>query len=320
MIEAMKLPALPASNGHASTGLQLQACIKFLSCLVCLLLLHAQGVYSAESDKTDSLETLRAKYASLDEPLRQSQFKQPLLLDSVETANGLLGDIHAIVDFPFSEVSAGLIRPDHWCDMILLHINAKYCRAVEGPSGTTLRVNIGQNKPEELADTSRVEFNYSVTAATPDYVEVMLKAKDGPLGTSDYRIILQAIALPNARTFLHFTYSYATNLVGRLAMRTYLGTAGSDKVGFTLNGTHTDGEAGYIGGVRGMVERNTMRYYLAIESFLGAAREAPAARLEHRLQSWFTAIEQYPRQLHEMDRGEYLKMKRAEDHRQQTVR
>lgn len=316
MIAAMKIQAPPASNGRPCAGPR----SKCMNCLICLLLIYAQGAFSTESGQTDALETLRAKYASLDEPLRHSQFKQRLVLDSTETSGGLLGDIHAIVDFPFSEVSAGLSRPDHWCDMILLHINAKYCRAVEGPSGTTLKVNIGQNKPEELADTSRVEFNYSVTAATPDYVVVILSAKDGPMGTSNYRILLEAIALPNARTFLHFTYSYATNLVGRLAMRTYLGTAGSDKVGFTVSGTRADGQAGYIGGVRGMVERNTMRYYLAIESFLGAAREAPAARLEHRLQSWFTAIERYPRQLHEMDRGEYLEMKRAEDHRQQTVR
>ncbi len=91
------------------------------------------------------------------------------------------------------------------------------------------------------------------------------------------------------------------------------------KVGFTVIGKQADGQPDYIGGVRGLVERNTMRYYLAIDIFLGAAHTAPAAQFEKRLQNWFTAVERYPRQLHEMDRGEYLVMKRAEYLRQQPV-
>jgi len=291
-----------------------------LGWLTCLLLVCATGGACAATTSAEPMAALRAKYASLADPLRQNQFKRPLVLDSAETQNGLQGDIYAIVDFPFATVSAGLSNPEHWCDVMLLHINTKYCHAMVGLSGTTLKVNIGKKTPEDLASTSRVEFNYNVAAAAPDYLEVALDAKEGPLGTSDYRILLEAMTLPNARTFLHLTYSYAMNFSGRLAMQTYLGTVGSDKVGFTVSGTRADGQADYIGGVRGLVERNTMRYYLAIDSFLGAVGVAPAAQLEHRLQSWFTAVERYPRQLHEMDRGAYLEMKRAENSRQQLVR
>jgi hypothetical protein len=287
--------------------------------LRCLLLIFAAGVACPAMAESDPVATLRAKYASLGEQLRQNQFKRPLVLDSSETTNRLKGDIYAIVDYPFGAVSAGLISPDHWCDVMLLHINTKYCHAMVGPSGTTLRVNIGKKTPEELADAPRVEFNYNVAAATTEYFEIMLNAKDGPLGSSDYRILLEAVALPNAKTFLHLTYSYAMNFAGRMAMQTYLGTVGSGKVGFTMVGKRVDGQPDYVGGVRGLVERNTMRYYLAIDTFLGAASAAPAAQLEKRLQSWFTAAERYPRQLHEMDRGEYLEMKRAEHLRQQTV-
>ena len=42
------------------------------------------------------------------------------------------------------------------------------------------------------------------------------------MGTSDYRIQVEAVALPNAMTFLHLTYSYGFNFMGRLAMQTYL--------------------------------------------------------------------------------------------------
>jgi hypothetical protein len=42
----------------------------------------------------------------------------------------------------------------------------------------------------------------------------------------------------------------------------------------------------------------------------------PAQQLEQRLQSWFNATERYPRQLHEVDKAEYLTMKRKEYARQ----
>lgn len=283
-----------------------------------MMLICTTSVANAALSVSDHADNLRVKYASLGEQLRLNQFKRPLVLDSAETPNSLKGDIYAIVDFPFDAVSAGLNNPDHWCDVMLLHINTKYCHSQTGASGTTLSVNVGKKTPEELADAPRVEFKYSVAAATPGYLEIQLNAKNGPLGTSDYRILLEAVALPNAKTFLHMTYSYDMNFAARLAMQTYLGTIGRDKVGFTVTG-QTDGQPDYVDGVRGVVERNTMRYYLAIDSFLGAAHTAPAAQLEKRLQSWFTAVERYPRQLHEMDRSAYLEMKHAEHLRQQTV-
>lgn len=291
-----------------------------LGWLSCLLLILIAGVACPAVSASDPVSSLRAKYDSLQKPLRQNQFKRPLVLDSVETPNYLKGDIYAIVDYPFGVVYAGLNNPDHWCDVLLLHINTKYCHAVVGSSGTTLRVNIGKKTPQDLDDVARVEFAYSVAVATPEYLEIILNARDGPLGTSDYRIHLEAVALPNAKTFLHLTYSYAVNLVGRMAMQAYLGTIGSGKVGFTVIGRRADGQPEFVGGVRGVVERNTMRYYLAIDTFLGSAHAAPAVQFEARLQRWFTAVEQYPRQLHEMERGAYLEMKRAEYLRQKTVR
>jgi len=66
-----------------------------------------------------------------------------------------------------------------------------------------------------------------------------------------------------------------------------------------------------------VVERNTMRYYLAIDAYLGALSAPPAQQFEQRLESWFASTEQYPRQLHEVDRAAYLDMKRREYLRQQ---
>ena len=267
----------------------------------------------------DSPAALREQYASLGEKLSQSPFKRPLILDSTEAPDRVQGDVLAVINFPFATVKAGLNSPDHWCDVMILHINTKYCRASTGPAGTFLRVHIGRKTPEALADSVGVDFSYRAAAASDEYLDIFLSATQGPMGTSDYRIRLEAVPLPGDRTFLHLSYAYCTSLVGRLAMETYLATLGSEKVGFTVTGTQADGQTEFIGGVRAVVERNTMRYYLAIDAFLEAEKAAPAERLERRLQNWFTATESYPRQLHEMDRASYLEMKRAEVARQNSV-
>jgi hypothetical protein len=262
---------------------------------------------------------LRARYAGLASQLEQNQFRRPLHLDSVESSTHLKGDIYALVDYPFAVVNSALNDPTHWCDVLILHINTKYCHGSTGKSGSMLTVRIGKKHDQPLDEAHRVDFAYTTAAATPEYFDIRLNAKTGPLGTSDYRIMLEAVSVEGGKTFLHLTYSYAFNLAGRLAMQGYLATIGSGKVGFTPVGKRPDGRTEYIGGVRGVVERNTMRYYLAIDAYLAALSTPQSQQLEKRLQNWFASTEQYARQLHEVDKQAYLAMKRSEYLRQQTA-
>jgi hypothetical protein len=62
-----------------------------------------------------------------------------------------------------------------------------------------------------------------------------------------------------------------------------------------------------------------MRYYLAIDAYLSALSSPPQAQLENRLQQWFSSTEQYPVQLHEVERNDYIKMKHDEYRRQQVA-
>ena len=137
---------------------------------------------------------------------------------------------------------------------------------------------------------------------------VELSADKGPMGTSNYFISLEAIPVGN-QSFIHLTYSYVLGMSGNLATKAYLTSAGRNKVGFTQTGTGgTQQSSNYIGGIRGMLERNTMRYYLAIDTYLGSLSD-PSIK---RLQNWFAATERYPLQLQEISRNAYLKMKQAE--------
>jgi hypothetical protein len=284
----------------------------------CIACAGAQSVPAAEP-VANPATLLRAKYATLGGQVGASQFQRPLYLDSVESAHDLKGDIYALMEYPFTEVGTALNGAAHWCDVMILHINTKYCRASADNARTVLEVGIGKKVDQPVADAYRVEFAYRVIAATPDYLGVQLNAENGPLDTSNYRILLEATPLDGGRTILHLTYSYDYGLAGGLAMQFYLATVGRGKVGFTITARQANGQPEYIGGVRGVVERNTMRYFLAIDAYLGALATPLAEQLEKRLQSWYTATELYARQLHDVDRGAYLVMKGREYQRQQTL-
>ncbi len=289
--------------------------------VVAAVVLCAGAALGYAGDATaNSADSLRAKYVELRHQLANSPFGKPLHLDSRETADSVTGDIHALVDHPFAAAAAALSSPGDWCEILILHVNVKYCRASTGGEGNVLNVRIGRKYDQPLAKAYGMAFAYRIAAQAPNYLQVRLDAVQGPLSTRDYRIVLEAAPADDGRTFIRLSYSYAFGTAGRLAMQAYLGTIGKGKVGFTVVGTQADGQPRYIGGTRGVVERNALRYYLAIESFLGALSAPPQARLERRLRDWFAATERYPRQLHEMEPGEYLEMKRKEYLRQQAGR
>lgn len=281
------------------------------------LCMGAVLAHAAAAD-VDPAAGLRARYAGLRGQLDNNPFQRPIHLDSKEDADRVAGDIHAVIDYPFATAAAALSGPRDWCEILILHINTKYCRASAREQASLLDVYIGRKDEQPLAQAFRVEFAHRVAARTADYLQLGLAADSGPLSTHDYRIVFEAIPLEGSRTFIHLSYSYAFGMAGRLAMQAYLGTVGRSKVGFTVVGKLADGQPRYIGGMRGVAERNTMRYYLAIEAYLGALAAPPQARLEKRLRDWFAASERYPRQLHEMEQGEYLDMKRREYLRQQA--
>jgi hypothetical protein len=213
-------------------------------------------------------------------------------------------------------IGPALQAPDHWCDILILHLNVKRCRASTAEAGDTLTLNIGRKFDRPQSDAYRLEFLHKVVATTPDYLQVVLSAEEGPLGTSRYRIVLEVVKIDIESSFLHLSYSYDYGMVARVAMQGYLATIGREKVGFSIIGNKADGQPLYVGRMRGVVERNAMRYYLAIEAYLGALSAPAAEQLEKRLSDWHTGVERYPVQLHELERREYLDMKRKEIQRQ----
>jgi hypothetical protein len=263
--------------------------------------------------------SLRARYGDLRDQLRDNNFGRAMHVDSTETSGTLQGDVYAVLDHPFEKVSSALKAPASWCDVMLLPFNTKYCHAFDKPGEERLLVRIGRKYNQPVEQAFRLSFNYRNLASSPEYFESRLNAPEGPIGTRDYRIRVSAIPIEGGKTFMHLSYAYGYGTAGRLAMQAYLATAGADKIGFSTTGKDEAGKPQYIGGVRGAVERNAMRYYLAIDAYLDSLSASADQRVERRIQAWFSATERYPRQLREMDRATYVAMKRAEYERQQTA-
>ncbi len=194
----------------------------------------------------------------------------------------------------------------------MLHLDTKECHVSTEGGNTAVSVGVVSRYDQPASSAYRVTFGYRREEDTASSLKVRLDADTGPVGTSNYRIVLDAAPAPEGRTSIHMAYSYSYGVLARIATTAYLATFGRNKVGFTVVGSEPDGQPKYIGGVRGVVERNTMRYYLAVEAWVDAMTLPGEARAEQSLRNWYSAIERYPRQLHEMAEGDYLAMKRVE--------
>lgn len=251
-------------------------------------------------------EALRANFATLEPKLASSPFGRPLLLESSEAGGKVRGEVFSLVQHSFRQIRTALDTSAEWCEVLILHLNVKACVARSTTAGSWLQLTLGAKRASRDDDSHRIDFRFKVPASSADRFEVTLQADAGPLGTHDYRLSLEATPIASGQSFLRLAYSYTYGTTARLAMNTYLHTLGKDKVGFTVIGHGADGAPVYVGGLRGALERNTMRYYLGIETVLASAAQPPAARRRWRLGAWFDATEKYARQLHELTRAEYL--------------
>jgi hypothetical protein len=251
---------------------------------------------------------LRATYEKLAPELASSPFGRPMVLRSAETDNGLKGEVYGVLDQPLTKLGATLDKPSRWCEMFMLHLNNRGCRVDAGKKTLTLSVVRRYDNP--VTDAFELSFQVHVNA-TPEHFDAKLSSGKGPFGTSNYQILLEGIPLDKGKSFVHFSYSYEQGSTTRVATQSYLSTFGRGKVGFTTEGKASNGEPELISGMRGLVERNAMRYYLALDAYLAAPDD-----FEKRLALWYASTQKYPRQLNDLSEADYLKFKRMDHARQ----
>jgi hypothetical protein len=230
---------------------------------------------------------LLVKYFAIKTRLEKNQFGIPLYLESKEESGSMHVDVYGIIDYPFDSVRDELKSPGNWCDINSMLINIKACVFSNVPDQWMLTLYSGRKYYQPPKDAYKLDLRFSIAAIQPEYMDVVLTAKNGPLFTRDYRIRLEAVPLEKAVTFIHFSYDYSYGLLARAAMKTYYATIGRDKKGFSIIATGKKGDPVYAGGVRGSVERNAVRYYLAVQVYMDTLGIPTKQRFEKMISRWY---------------------------------
>ena len=86
------------------------------------------------------------------------------------------GHVYALIDHPFKTVNVALQMPSNWCDILILHLNTKYCKVTVNEKDQRLNVYFGKKTEQALEDAYEVEMYYRVSIADSNYLGVELKA------------------------------------------------------------------------------------------------------------------------------------------------
>jgi hypothetical protein len=278
------------------------------------------GLAGGAQAETASATALLAERQALQPRLRASVFGEPLVLSSSERSDRIEGDVHADLSHPFAAVRASLGSAAGVCEVLLLHLNVRACQPAPGADGEGLSLLVGPKRAGALGSDYRIAYTMRTEANEPGYLRVSLGAARGPLSTHDYHMVFEAVPLADGRSFVHFGYAYGVGTLGRLAMGTYLATAGRSKIGFTVVGRDARQRPVYVTGERAAIERNVMRYHLAVRAHLDGVPGADGSPLLARQRAWFALTERHAAQLHEYSLDDYLREKRGDLARSATAR
>jgi hypothetical protein len=275
--------------------------------LLCLLPLSGWGA-------EDPRQRFVGHYQELQEDARRGPFGLPLHLHAEEREDLVRAEVHGILDLPFRRVGPKLAEPSSWCEFIPLNLNIKACTLQVLAPETILTLYIG-GKGYQLPEAAwRQEYRFQVRARQRGYVAIFLEALEGLLGTKGQRLEIEMASVLGS-TVVEFRSSYQPSAASRLLTAIYLATLGRDKIGFSRESSG-GGPPGYVKGEQGLIERNTMRYYLLLEAFLDTQGLPGSQRFEARLNAAYDLMERFPAQLHEMEKAEYLDTKRREHENQ----
>jgi hypothetical protein len=292
---------------------------KYFLFFVAAALFFSVGSASAVAKPLQGDDLLLDTYQRNKARLETNRFGLPLFLESFERDDRVHVDVYGIFDHPFSSVVNVLKSQANWCDIVSLYPNIKACTYRELPDAGLLTFYLGRKVYQPPEDARQVIYHYRNVDQQQGYLDIMLSADAGPYGTKDHRMRVEALPLDGGRTFVHVSYSYRDSVALRLAAKIYFATLARDKVGFTVTGTDRSGNPVYIGGPRGAIERNAVRCYFAIQSFMNTLRYPEDSRFSMRISEWYDLTTRYRKQLFDLDKKDYLTFKTTEHNNQVTL-
>jgi hypothetical protein len=250
-------------------------------------------------------------YQELQEAARRGPFGFPLNANSETRQNLVNAEVLGILDHPLETFGTAVVDPASWCEFVPLNLNIKACTFQRNSPEALLTLYIGGKRymPPEAA--AQQPYSFLARERRPKYVAVSLSALQGLMGTKTHHLDFEAASV-DGKTVVALHSSYEQSAASTLATAIYLATVGREKVGFSRERAGPDGQASFVKGAQGLIERNLMRYYLVLKAFLDTQTVPESRRFEARIGTFYDLMERYPTQLHEMERAEYLDVKRRE--------
>ena len=275
----------------------------------CLALLLPLAAGHSLAREVPGFEEIAANRDALIEWLETEKPEVEFYTDSVESHDGAETTIALLVDgFHIEESGEALAGPDAGCEIMFLHLNVKSCVSGETGDGQWMRMYMGRKYYQRPEKAEQIELVFN-SGTTEDGVSwVTLTADEGPFNTSDYFVGLYAIDAENG-TYAQLHSSQKTGKAISGAMGLYFSTLGRNKIGFSVVGTDRKGNPEFSTGTQAMLERNVVRYLLALRTYIQTHTIEGIEGIHTRTAAWYEATEAYPEQLYEVDRDDYLQDK-----------
>jgi hypothetical protein len=271
---------------------------------------------SSAGEKPHGEDILSGVYQDIRPKLDKNDFGFPLYLESSDRGGRLQADAYGIIDHAFGSVLDALRVPANWCNITFLLPEVKACTYEEQPGMWQMTFHSEGNKRQTQGDGEQFTYQCRTAEQREGYLGIVLGADEGPFGTTNHRMMLEAMPLNGERTFVHVRYAYSYGFLVRVAKTFLSAVPGRGKTGFTVKGIDGKGNPVYVDGPRGAIERSAVKCYLAIQSFMDTPSRPEESRFGTMFSMWYDLASRFRQQLLDMDKKDYVASKTEERRRQ----
>jgi len=242
--------------------------------------------------------------ASLPQSVKSPLLSKPFPISVTSELNGDLSRvaISALVPVTFTEL-ANFYRDDsQWCQAFFANVYVKSCYKNQ----RSLRLFYNNNdRYQDLEAAFRFDYRIETQQLDPTRLYISLIAASGPLGSFDYQLNIEAQAANAGNSFIRLVYQARYGWLARSAVYVYLKTLGGGKVGFSH-----DQDNKPVEGLRGVLERNAMRYLLALSAYFTNHESGKPYTVT--LKNWHDYAQVFQDELQEIDWNAYQSLKTKE--------
>ena len=290
-------------------------CVAFyVSCLLVVSIGYPVAAWGTDIFRKTALFQ---KWEEIQPKLADTPFGIPIHIESLFPGHKIRCQVHGIMDQPFDDFEVVMTKSQNWSEMLLLHTNIKSCTVQRDGNGKKiLTIYCGRKYYQPPEDTYSLALEFSVVDHQDDYFQAKLFGEKGPLFTHNYRVTLEGLSVSPGKTFICLSYEYDYGKTMKSALKMYYATLGRKKVGFTVVGTDKQGKPVFVRGNKGLIERNTVRFYFSVQAFMETLKYDDTIRFNKRIHHWYDLISQCPKQLYELSEKEYIENKKKEKRNQ----